>query len=136
MEFKSLEKFILVLIDKFNTIPKETNDCAVLALSLATRSKYDLVFDRCRELGRVDGRGTDEEIIYKVLIESGIRSRKIPTLSRVKTLRTLARVLPTEGKYLIWTTGHISYAEDGDILDPWYEDSLCRIQEVRKLYYR
>lgn len=136
MSHDSLTKFIKVLVNRNKYFPEETNDCAVIALSLATKKTYRQVYNKLNKLGRKKNRGTEDEFILDCLDYFGVESRIVSKTSfnHASTLRRINGNLPVDNRYLIRTYNHISYAEGGELLDLWHEESLMRVSEIRKLY--
>ena len=118
------------------TLPNETNDCVVRALSLAFNVEYPIVHKLCATVGRKPNRGvfpvqTDQAIKHL----SGNKSAEMDRLPRGKrqTLTTFAKDNP-KGKWIVVKRGHAVALIDGVYHDIGTDVGLPR--SLVKSYYR
>ena len=111
----------------------ETRDCAVKAVSLALRKPYKDIHARMRQLGRKRKKGTPNRITRQVIDDLGywLDDCSRYYMKKAKTIRTLERVLPKKGTFLVWTNGHLLCAKNGEILD-WTQNRLHRIKQIKR----
>ena len=128
-EFKYISKNV-------RTLPNETNDCVVRALSLAFNVEYPIVHKLCATVGRKPNRGmfpvqTDQAIKHL----SGNKSAEMDRLPRGKrqTLTTFAKDNP-KGKWIVVKRGHAVALIDGVYHDIGTDVGLPR--SLVKSYYR
>lgn len=112
----------------------ETNDCAVVAVVIATGAPYEKVHQMMESKGRKSRRGTAQNITNAVLSKLGymrfpIRDREV--LTNGLTIRTLLPYLP-EGTFLVHTPGHILCIRDGVVQD-WSANRLLRVYKIEQV---
>ena len=124
----------------------DTKDCAVIAVSIATDTDYDVVHSMMKKHGRKDGKGTHMDITTKTLQELGWttntlredaykwgrgRYKKVKrVLSTVvgrsyellkfvdcDTVNQMSKRRLPQGRYLVQTRGHILTVKDGKVHD-------------------
>jgi hypothetical protein len=102
----------------------ETNDCVVLAFTVAAQISYATAHQLCKKHGRIDGRGTYDHTVHKVAIELGatpidlINGRNIIGLRRDDwpTVQQFVLTHPA-GRYFIIRGGHAFAIVDGAVHD-------------------
>lgn len=110
---------------------KETKDCAVKAIALATGVHYVDVHSLMASKGRKPRKGTLNHITYAALRHLGFVYESVPF--RSKTIRTLEREFKYRpGTYLVWVNRHILVLKDGHILD-WTQGRQHRIKRVEQI---
>lgn len=114
--------------DKFG----ETNDCAVRAVAAVTNTPYDLTWKAFMHLGRKSRKGTPFHITLRVLKSLGVLAELKP--KPAKTVRTLKRVLPKKGRFLVRTAGHILPCVNGEVID-WTDGRLNRVKEFWEISF-
>jgi len=110
----------------------EKNDCAVKAVAIVADMTYKCIHTHFAYLGRRHGRRIKDIMTFRVLAMLKIFVVDVTSNFKSKTVRTLARELPTEGRFLIWTRGHLLAARDGKICD-WTEGHTHRILKIMKM---
>ena len=133
----------------YETVRKDghdTKDCAVIAVSIATDTDYDVVHKMMKKNGRKDGKGTPYDIIMKTLAELGYTTNALREDSYTwgrRRYKKVKRVLRTvvgrsyevlkfvnadtigqmndhklpEGTFLVQTYSHILAVKDGKVHD-------------------
>jgi hypothetical protein len=120
------------LLKQESLMVHEANDCAVIALALATGSTYDSAYWRLRRLGRQDNAATELDIILKACRLAGYRLRKIKTTQKTtKTLHNDVLVLDNEC-YLVVTSNHVATMLNKRV-ECYGKDKNYRIQSVYRL---
>lgn len=108
----------------------ENHDCAVRAIAAVSGFSYADVRAYLASRGRRKGRGTANYLIAETLNLLEVKRTERPDLkAKGKTVRTLARVIPKTGKFLVNTRGHILAIVDGEVLD-WTKGRLHRVESV------
>ena len=112
----------------------EVKDCAVKAVAMALRKPYKDIHSRMQQLGRKRKRGTPNWITRQVINDLGywLDDCSRLYLKKAKTIRTLERVLPKRGTFLVWVEGHVLCAKNGEILD-WTKGRLHRIKQIERV---
>jgi len=113
----------------------ESNDCAVIALSLTCRLPYHTVHAALAQQGRKNNDGTRFEQTQAAVTALGFRLTELidpvqPSGSRY-TPKTVGRLLQ-EGSYLCRVKGHIFAVIDGRVLD-WTDGKRHRINRIYKV---
>jgi hypothetical protein len=86
----------------------ENNDCAVVALALATGCVYHSAYWQLRRLGRQDNTATELDILLKACRLAGYRLRKVKTTQKTtKTLHNDDKLVDNE-IYLVVTYNHVA----------------------------
>lgn len=124
---------------------EDSNDCAVIALSLATETDYDKVHKLCETHGRLKKQGTKMTITRKVLKDLGFKARLLHTetfidkypkphsnLKNVTThhLDRFPEAFDSNKVYLFRTKNHILCVKGGKVQD-W---TRGRSKHVREIY--
>ena len=115
----------------------ERNDCGVKALAVVSGRKYNSARRALAGSGRRSGRGTS---IFSMQMSLGAFGLKMEPLSghamnKAKTIRTLKKVIPSRGNFLVHVKGHILAIRGGEIHD-WSEDSCRRIKQIWRVKAR
>lgn len=128
-EFKYINKNV-------RTLPNETNDCVVRALSLAFNVEYPIVHKLCATVGRKPNRGMlpkqTDEAIKRLSGKKGAEMDRLPRGKR-QTLTTFAKDNP-KGKWIVIKRGHAVALIDGVYHDIGTDVGLPR--SLVKSYYR
>jgi hypothetical protein len=110
----------------------EANDCAIIALALATSCTYDSSYWKLRRLGRQDNSATELDILLKACRLAGYRLRKMYYSQRTtKTLHKCKMLLDNE-IYLVVTSEHVATMLNKRI-ECYCKDKNYRIQSVYRL---
>jgi hypothetical protein len=110
----------------------EDNDCAIIALALATSCTYDSSYWQLRRLGRQDNSATELDILLKACRLAGYRLRKMYySLRTTKTLHKCKMLLDNE-IYLVVTSEHVA-AMLNKRMKCYCKDKNYRIQSVYRL---
>jgi len=116
---------------QFSEMLKETKDCAVKAVAMATGVHYVDVHSLMAANGRKTRKGTLNSITYKVLRHLGFKWTGVKFQAR--TIRTLEREFKHRpGTYLVWVRQHILVMKDGEVID-WTKNRQYRIQRVEQI---
>tara|TARA_R110000822_G_scaffold110654_4_gene240923 strand:- start:5196 stop:5810 length:615 start_codon:yes stop_codon:yes gene_type:complete len=127
------------LMNEKSKLYGEINDCTVKAAAVVMATTYEDAHNMCMKAGRKFGKGM---VTYQDLIpaikQRGFRVTEISTSA--KTIRTLGRVLPRSGQFLIRVRGHVAGVSDGRVND-WSEGrchrilNVWRVEEVNPVRY-
>ncbi len=110
---------------------RDNNDCAVVAISLATNASYNRVAHLLAQMGRKPGKGTKNTAIHAAIKLLGYKS--IPITCDARTIRSLeAELAFLPGTYLVFTIDHILCASDYKIHD-WTDGRLHRITAIYQI---
>jgi hypothetical protein len=110
----------------------EKDDCAVVALALATGCVYHSAYWQLRRLGRQDNTATELDILLKACRLAGYRLRKIKTTQKTtKTLHKDKQLLDNE-IYLVVTCNHVA-AMLNKRIECYCKDKKYRIQSVYRM---
>lgn len=112
----------------------ESNDCAVKAVTIVSSMHYSCVHSVFAQFGRRYRKTTDNVTTFRVLRELQIFVVDVTRKFKAKTVRTLARELPDEGRFLIWTSGHLLAYRNGRICDHT-EGKTHRIIKIMKVSF-
>ena len=93
----------------------ESNDCAVIAVSLVARRPYDEVRQLFSDAGRRHRGRTKDEYTFKVLKTIGLHLMELPSVPQ--TVKQCEYDLRFTNSYLIWTSGHILAMINGVVQD-------------------
>jgi len=118
-------------IQKDSDSLNEKNDCAVKAVAIVANHPYKCTHRLFEAAGRKSKKGTAFYITKKVLRSLGCHIKQTKQFD-ARTVRTLEKQLPAEGRFLIRTSNHILAVIDGKIID-WTKGRLhriCHIYEV------
>jgi hypothetical protein len=113
----------------------ETDDCSVIALAIAAHTSYMEAWKALTKAGRPfrDGASTNEiRLATRYLGCSYIELLDSHPLRKAKTLKTLGRILPSRGVYIVTTTDHVVAVRNGEVCD-WSSSHLYRIEAIFKI---
>ena len=111
---------------------RETNDCAVKAIAIATSTPYVKVHRLCRQAGRRPRKGTHLNIMKRVLAELGWKIHYRPEW-KGKTATTLK--VPFSGRYIAFTSQYRhALALRGGLVKDWTDGRRHRIIRVWEIY--
>ncbi len=118
----------------YNSILKgqrDNNDCAVVAISLATSTPYNRVYRLLANLGRrLNGR-TKREYTERAIDYLGYELKTISCEAKtIRGLKTELVFLPPT--CLVFTRGHVLCASNYKIYD-WTDDRLHRITKIQEV---
>jgi len=109
--------------------PRQTNDCAVIAIALATETDYDTVYDRLKAFGRKCSQGTDKKIINKYLqINAKANYISFPAEKGKKRMNILNFCHQFQmGTFIIRVSKHVAVVKDGKLynMDPFIDPFKC-----------
>jgi hypothetical protein len=112
---------------------RETNDCAVRAVTIVTGLSYQFVLGAYKYAGRKHRRGVKPWVTEQVLLAFGYILEEVKVTAKTgKTVRTIARHLPRRGTYLVGTKGHVFCYKNGKVHD-WSEGRLFRVRTLFKV---
>ena len=102
--------------------PERNDDCYIYEVAIATGMSYSVLDSYYRKKQRELHADipNDSYVVNKLLGELGyVLHTRIPGCNNLKrqTIRTFLRT--HKGKYLIDATEHITYAENGKVIDSW-----------------
>jgi len=112
----------------------ESNDCSVKALTIVSDMHYSYIHAMFARFGRKHRKRTCIIITASVLRELEIFVVDVTANFKAKTVLTLARELPKEGRFLIWTRGHLLAYRNGKICDHT-EGKTHRIIKIMKVTF-
>ena len=139
-----------------SALARETNDCAVRAIAIATQTDYSVVRSLLRRHGRKDGRGTEHGQTIAALRELGymavlpVSGRELvptnydphcaieirpPGGRKSITFRSVVDLLDKDAAYMILSNAHIAAAVHGKIED-WSAGRLFRVVAIWKIIKR
>jgi hypothetical protein len=101
-----------------NIIPwrdNEKNDCAVIAVTAVSDEPYSYVHEKFELLGR-KRRGTTPIWMTRMVLRQ-LRLSTLGIVCNAKTVMKLLDHLPSQGKFLVHTRGHLLAVVNGDIVD-------------------
>ena len=103
-----------------NPAGNKVGDCTVRALSLATGTSWDEMYDRqCRKGASMHDMPSSNAVWGAVLRDEGFHREVIPAaLCDCYTVEDFARDHPW-GRYVLAISGHVVACIDGDIYDTW-----------------
>ena len=125
----------------------ENKDCAVKAVSLLAKVSYEDAHAALKELGRIDGSGTPNELIRAALKGFGCTVKKVPTeffTSKYpgihKTLKSVTthhparfeEAFPKDSNYAFISRKHIAAVIEGKTCD-WSEGRALRAKWIWKV---
>lgn len=112
---------------------REDKDCAVRAVTIATGRSYQFVLGAYKCAGRNDRQGVRAWMTKHVLLALGYTLEDVRVTAKTgKTVRTIARLLPRRGTYLIGTKGHVFCYKNGKVHD-WSKGRLLRVLAISKV---
>jgi hypothetical protein len=116
----------------------ERDDCTVKAVAVVCDIDYKDAHELLAHYGRKHRKGAvDCETTWPALNSLGVKMVEVKLSSlpkHPKTIRTLERVIPKNGKYLVNVRGHIVAISDGEVID-WTRDRCYRITSLYKIVY-
>ena len=112
-------------IQKARSAMNETNDCALIAVAIATGKPYEDVHRVFKLIGRKNRRGVWPSEIKKVVSILGYETKVVGFLG--KTTKTLK--LPRDKNYLAATRDHVVAVRYG-LVKCWSHTKAFRIREV------
>jgi hypothetical protein len=110
----------------------ETRDCAVRAVSVAARVSYDKAHEILAAKGRRRRKGTPVDITRVAMESLGFNLTEVTGRFQAKTIRTLKREIPSEGTFLVRTSGHILCVQDGEVHD-WTNGRVHKILTIEQV---
>ena len=142
---------------------RETNDCTVKALAIATKSTYEKAHGALALRGRNFGKGVHMEAVWGALAEFGFEAETVFNRREVewdddgwtttdaqkeraknyrrsrwakgKTIKSVAGYLPQRGVFLIETRAHVLCVRAGKVHD-WTDGRRHRITKVHRIIRR
>lgn len=114
---------------------REKNDCAVIALAIASGKSYDEAHKVMKKHGRNDRRGTSIYSIWQAALEVNPDAKFIGKYTKPcgakYTARTITEALP-KGNYIVIFRGHAAAMVDG-VIEDWSHSRCMRVNELIKL---
>jgi hypothetical protein len=129
---------------KFENILKESkamgeiNDCAVIAVAVATNNSYKKVHSMLAKLGREKGQPTPDSTSDYAMAKLGYAVANITHTIKAKTVKSACKELQN-GTYLVTIKGHIFAVVNGSIKDwAWAIGNIAKfkidsVQQVVKI---
>lgn len=131
---KARSRYSQVLIERGQF--RETNDCAVKALALATGESYEMAHYALECVGRLPRRGTSMQRIraaaeslgytWETVDHDNYSARTPVTLEREWQKRGI------RGGFIVEFVGHVAAIVDGEVLD-WTQGRRHRIWDIHKV---
>ena len=142
--------------DKLSEDPlakKDRNNCTVMATSLLCDIPYNTAYNACRDVGRrKHNHGMTYGEVNKVIKSLGFKLEEVSTRSRAPwngnkwtvdfeprqpnghgyTCKSIHKLLPNKGKYLLCFRGHVCAYVDGKVED-WTNGRKHRVTKVWKI---
>ena len=123
----------------------DSNCCGVIALAVVTGVDPVVAQAALAKAGRARHSGTYQYQLYagckslgfecEVIVNPGGRNdegKRVTGWKASRTIRTLQRVIPKRGAFLVHTAGHVLAIKDGNVCD-WTADRLMRIKKIVKV---
>lgn len=103
-----------------NPLGKQTSDCVVRAIAIATNKSWRRVYGDLCELGGIECEMPNSNYLWGLyLIEQGFEQFLLPeSCPKCVTVRAFCERFP-EGTYVIGTGSHAVAVIDGDYFDSW-----------------
>ena len=103
-----------------NPLGKQTSDCVVRAIAIATNKSWRRVYGDLCELGGIECEMPNSNYLWgQYLNEQGFEQFLLPeSCPKCVTVRAFCERFP-EGKYVIGTGSHAVAVIDGDYFDSW-----------------
>lgn len=121
----------LQVVEAASRSKNECRDCAVRATALVTGVEYDEVHSLFKSLGRKDRHCTLDSLTEDGIKRLGFDLKFAEFYSKVKTIRSLEKVIDDEGIYLVKVRRHMFCIKGGLTLDSdSYGGRLSRIISV------
>ena len=118
--------------DKASNLLNENADCAVVAVSIATKTPYLITHAVFEKLGRKRRSKTFDPLIRKAVDALGYKMVQCTSeFKHHKTVNRISESLPAEN-FLITIKGHILAAYKGEIQD-WTKGRQHRVNEVYRV---
>jgi hypothetical protein len=113
----------------------EHNDCAVRAVTAVSGMPYRYVHQLFLRYGRHRRGRTPFSVTLDVLRDLQMEAYPCYRLQhKAKTVKSLKKVLPAKGRFLIHTRGHLLAAVDGEIID-WTDGRKHRIKSIERVTF-
>jgi len=111
----------------------EAGDCSVMAASVAAGVSYEKAHDAMASAGRRHRGGVryDELLIGLQVLGCQVYTLEMRALEG-KTIRTIARELEPEERYILVTNNHVAAYAEGSVVD-WSADRLLRVKAVLRI---
>lgn len=126
---------------------RETNDCAVRAVALATDTPYETVLDLLTRMGRLSRKSTQTSILERAVELLGYKMQYVPdhhfirqyprAHQRLKHVTThhpdrFKKVWADGNTYLMYTAGHVLCIKNGTNHD-WTRGRSCRSEGIYRV---
>ena len=97
--------------------PKQSLDCVIRAIALASQKPYDEVYDLMASAGRKSGRSTPKKVWKEVIHPMGLHYSFPAEKGLPRT--TLADFAATfnSGRWVVQLAGHLTAVVNGEVLD-------------------
>lgn len=111
----------------------ETNDCAVIALSLTCGIDYQEAHKIFKECGRKDRQGAFYGQIRNAFIKAGFHMNRLYDV-KAKTVTSLKKekIFSPAGRYLVLTATHALAMHGNQVLD-WTADRRHRVSSIYEI---
>lgn len=129
-----MQKYWRMRNDVYRLSLKETDDCAVMSLALATGISYQEAHEALKIEGRKNCQGTYAFQIEKAAQRFGFKLVMLPKEHRyykAKTIRSLQKKI-LAGSFIVASTRHFSAIVDCEVED-WANNTCKRIQIIYKI---
>ena len=103
-----------------NPIGKQTSDCVIRAIAVATNQSWRRVYQDLCELGNIECEMPNSNFLWGLYLkDAGFEQFMLPeSCPRCVTVRAFCKIYP-EGTYVIGTGTHAVAVIDGDYYDSW-----------------
>ncbi len=130
-----MKRYIKATNTRHRKAQNETNDCSVIALSIACRTTYKAAHEAMREVGRKNRKGMVTSGILIAVQQAGFKIEGVKKLRQKSgskfTPKTIGDKLK-RGYYLCFSNNHVFAVVNGDIED-WTNNRQHRINEAYKI---
>jgi hypothetical protein len=106
----------------------DSNFCSVVAISVACNVGFGKAYHTLRREGRQTKKGVIKPVIDRAIANLGFELVSVPDMYN-KQAKSLTKVLPKEGCFLVHFRGHVAAIRDGVLVD-WTEKRAHRTWAV------
>jgi len=110
---------------------KDRNFCTVVALAVTCQQAFGKCYHTMKRLGRKDGHGAFG-VLDGVKILGYNATRIDHELVYNRQVKTVTKLLPATGHYMVFVRGHVLAVRNGQVID-WTEGRAHRIMSVWKI---
>lgn len=125
--YQSYDEMRRIAIKYYN----DMNFCTVIALAVCCNVGIGKAYHTMKRLGRKDKHGAKYGTIYKAVTELGFTHKPVDGLYN-KQVKSVTKLLPSKGLFMVHIRGHVLAVRDGKVLD-WSEGRSHRIIAVHEI---